>query len=94
VKVFVLTDDQTPVLTRQVPDHRIRGAAFVVDDTGGDAGSIGGGWSPAISTTTADYVSASGTVTIAAGSTSATVSVIVNGATSSLRSSSPWRTRS
>jgi uncharacterized delta-60 repeat protein len=52
---------------------------FVVDDLGGLAGSISGGWSLIMSFAGADYVSEGGTLTIPAGATSGSISVRING---------------
>ena len=54
---------------------------YVVDDVDGDGGSISGGWSLTFTTTTGDYLPASGTLTIPMGSTAGTISVTVNGDT-------------
>ncbi|HKR63590.1 MAG TPA: Calx-beta domain-containing protein [Thermoanaerobaculia bacterium] len=52
---------------------------YVVDDTGGDLGSIGGGFTVTISTTGGDYVATSGVLTFAPSVTSMPISVTVNG---------------
>lgn len=56
---------------------------FVRDDTLQDGGSFSGGWSLLLTTAAAggDYVTTSGTLTIAAGSTTGTIGVTVNGDT-------------
>lgn len=54
---------------------------FVVDDVEGDGGSISGGWSLTFTTTTGDYLPASGTLAFPMGTTSRTISVTVNGDT-------------
>jgi extracellular elastinolytic metalloproteinase len=54
---------------------------FVVDDIQGDSGSFSGGWSLTIQSAVQDYAPASGTLSFAAGSTTRTLSVLVNGDT-------------
>jgi subtilisin-like proprotein convertase family protein len=54
---------------------------YVVDDVGGDSGTITGGWSLTIETTGGDYAAASGTLTFAPGTTAQTITVAVNGDT-------------
>ena len=55
---------------------------FAVDDHSGDIGQIAGGWSVILNTTVGgDYTATSGTLTIPAGASSATVTVPVNGDT-------------
>jgi subtilisin-like proprotein convertase family protein len=52
---------------------------FVADDTSGDSGSIAGGWSLTISTSTGDFVATAGTLTFAPGVTRMTFAVPVRG---------------
>jgi subtilisin family serine protease len=55
---------------------------FVIDLIGGDSGSLAGGWSLALSTSSgADYVYTSGTLTFPAGSTSQTLDIPIIGDT-------------
>jgi extracellular elastinolytic metalloproteinase len=54
---------------------------FVRDDFAGDSGSFSGGWSLTIQSAVQDYSPASGSLSFAAGSTSKTLSVPVNGDT-------------
>ena len=56
---------------------------FVVDDASSDIGVFGGGWSLVVTSTNlnGDYVPTTGTVTIAAGATTQTIPVTINGDT-------------
>jgi extracellular elastinolytic metalloproteinase len=54
---------------------------FVRDDFSGDSGSFSGGWSLTLQSAVQDYSPASGSLSFAAGSTSRTLSVPINGDT-------------
>jgi subtilisin-like proprotein convertase family protein len=56
---------------------------YVVDDMGGDSGSFSGGWSLSLTMPpqAGDYAAASGTLSVPAGATSASVAVTLNGDT-------------